>query len=234
LTQKSAGKALVFDLDGTLIDSVPDLHAAIASMLGELGGRVLAQEEVRGLVGDGTRILVRRCLAAAGLSEDLVTEALPRFLVHYERAPVERTRPYPGVLEGLEGFAAQGYRLGVCTNKPQRSTEIILKGLGLDRFFGSVIGGDRLAVRKPDPAHLQAVIDELGIAAADSVMIGDHVNDLAAARGTGSAAILARYGYGTEFPDELRPDREVDHFAELPEAVTALLSLRPCLAACQS
>lgn len=215
-------KALVFDLDGTLVDSIPDLHAAIVPMLRELGGKPLGVEEVRGLVGDGTRVLVRRCLVAAGFSEDLLPEALPRFLAHYEKAPVERTRPYPGVKDTLVVLAGRGYRLGVCTNKPQRATEVILKGLGLDHFFASVIGGDKLPVRKPDPAHLRAVLEELGAAPADAVMIGDHVNDLAAARGAGSASILARYGYGTEFPDELRPDREIEHFSEIPDIVAAL------------
>lgn len=222
-------KALVFDLDGTLVDSIPDLHAAIALMLGELGGKPLGIEEVRGLVGDGTRVLVRRCLVAAGFPEDILPEALPRFVAHYEKAPVGRTRPYPGVKDTLIVLAGRGYRLGVCTNKPQRSTEVILKGLGLDPFFGAVIGGDKLPIRKPDPGHLRAVLDELGAVPADAVMIGDHVNDLAAARGAGSAAILARYGYGAEVPEDLRPDREIGCFSEIPDIVAGLLgeNLRP-------
>jgi phosphoglycolate phosphatase len=211
--------ALIFDLDGTLVDSLPDLHAALLRMLGELGGAPLDLEQVRGMVGDGVKVLVARVLAATGFPEEALPGALARFMAIYESEPVARTRPYPGVAETLAELVGRGYRLGVCTNKPQRPTEAILAGLRLDRFFEAVIGGDRLPVRKPHPGHLLGVLDGLAAEPGAAVMIGDHANDIAVARNAGTAAILVRYGYGRDIPAGLSADQEIDRFPDLPEAV---------------
>jgi phosphoglycolate phosphatase len=214
--------ALIFDLDGTLVDSLPDLQAALNETLREIGKKPISREAVRVMIGDGTAMLVARGLAASGAPADLHDECLRRFLEIYSADPVSRTRPYPGVPEVLAALAADGCRLGICTNKPQTATLAVLRGLRLDGFFSAVLGGDVLPVRKPDPGHLLGAIAALSALPEEAVMIGDSENDVAVAKAAGVPIVLKRYGYARVPPGQLDADIELDAFAELPKALAAL------------
>jgi phosphoglycolate phosphatase len=214
--------ALVFDLDGTLVDSLPDLAATLAVTLGEVGAPALPRETVRGMIGDGTTALVARALAASNLPARLLNECLARFLTLYEAAPASLSRPYPGVLATLRALQAAGRRLAVCTNKPQRATLAVLRGLGLDGFFAAVVGGDVLAVKKPDPAHLLAALDGIGATPGDAIMIGDNEHDVAMAKAAGVPVILVRYGYHRVPLATLAADIQIDAFDALPQAIAQL------------
>jgi phosphoglycolate phosphatase len=214
--------ALLFDLDGTLVDSVPDLAAAVNTVLAEHGLEPLAEPVIAGMVGDGVATLVQRALQARGGGKIALGPAVERYVALYEANATALTRPYPGVAEGLAELARAGVRLAVCTNKPERATRAVLEGLGLARFFPVVLGGDSLAARKPDPAPLLAALDRLGAVPGESAMIGDHRNDVLAARAAGISVIFARYGYGLATLRELRPDAMVDAFGELPSVLRKL------------
>jgi phosphoglycolate phosphatase len=212
---------LVFDLDGTLVDSVPDLSAALNGVLRERGRRAVTAGEVRRMVGDGVAALVERGLAATG-DIDGLADAQARFLATYEAAPAALSRLYEGVPKTLERLRAAGARLGICTNKPQAATMGVLAGLGIAGCFEAVLGGDAVAARKPDPRHLLAVVERLGATPAEAAMIGDNENDYAAARGAGIPIILMRYGYLRAPAESLAPDAWLERFAEIPEAVARL------------
>jgi phosphoglycolate phosphatase len=215
-------KALVFDLDGTLVDSLDDLAAALAAMLGEIGAPALPRDKVRGMIGDGTRALVARALAASNLPATLLDERHARFLALYEAAPAALSLPYPGVVETLHAFREEGRRLAVCTNKPQRATLAVLRGTGLDGFFATVVGGDVLAAKKPDPAHLLAALAGIGATPRDAIMVGDNEHDVAMAKAAGVPVILVRYGYHRVPLARLAADIQIDAFAALPPAVAQI------------
>jgi phosphoglycolate phosphatase len=213
---------LVFDLDGTLVDSVPDLCAALNEMLRERGRPPLSLPQVKRMVGDGASAMVARALAATGLEAIDAGGALARFLEIYEANPVRLTRLYPEVRRTLTELRRRGYGTAICTNKPQRATIAVVEGLGLGDLFDGIAGGDHFPVRKPDPGHLLSLIAELGARRESSVMIGDNENDAAAARAAGVPLILMRYGYARVDPELLAADALLDHFGELPEALTRL------------
>jgi phosphoglycolate phosphatase len=214
----------VFDLDGTLVDTAPDLQAHVNAALGELGCAGLDLEDVRRLVGDGARTLLRRGLErTGGVPGEVDLEALyRRFLERYTADPARDSTIYEGVVEVLGGLRARSVPLGVCTNKAQAPTDRLLAALGLDRFFDAIVGGDALAVRKPDAGHLGAVLERLGARPAQSVMIGDSAHDLAAARALGVPCVLVSFGYTPVPAHELGADRVIDHFEELPAALASL------------
>lgn len=217
---------LVFDLDGTLVDSAPDLHDALNVMLSNEGLRLLSLSEVESIVGDGAAVLVRKALALTGagaVAEDDVRTLTSRFLATYERRPAALTQPYAGVPDTLEVLVEEGFILGVCTNKPEALSRRILRQLELDRFFQAVIGGDSLnGIRKPDPRHLLAAVEALGGVPEEAVMIGDSGNDVAAARALGVPVILRAGGYGPVPAEQLAADAVARHFTELPELIARL------------
>jgi phosphoglycolate phosphatase len=216
-----ASSLLIFDLDGTLVDSAPDLRAALNQMLRERGRPTLSPNEVRRMIGDGAAALVARALAAGG-AEEGDAAALPRFLELYEANATVLTRPYPGVPETLKALRRRGYRTAICTNKPQRAAIAVLQGLRLAGLFDAVAGGDRFAVRKPDPGPLQALIGELGARPERAAMIGDNENDAAAARAAAVPFVLMRYGYARIDPETLAADARLDRFSDLPAALDRL------------
>ena len=146
------------------------------------------------MVGDGARALVERAFAARGAAMD--DRALPAFLVDYGANAAHETQPYPGVHATLRRFAAAGWRMAVCTNKPEAPARLLLDALALAPFFAAVGGGDSFAVRKPDPGHLLATIEAAGSAPSSAVMAGDHHNDMLAASGLGMPSVFAAWGYG--------------------------------------
>jgi len=218
--------ALLFDLDGTLVDSVPDLAAAANRLLAELGRAPLGDAQVATMVGDGVAKLVERVLGARQAGEVPLAPAVARFTALYEADATTLTRPYPDVPQVLAELAAAGVALAVCTNKIEQATRAVLDGLDLARFFPVVLGGDSLATRKPDPAPLTVALDRLGVERADAAMVGDHRNDVLAAEGAGVPAIFARYGYGLATLGALRPAAMIDRFSELPRVLGAVLAGR--------
>ena len=216
------GFLLVFDLDGTLVDSVMDLRAALNEVLRERGHRALSRAEVKHMIGEGVPALVARALAASGADPAEAPMALPRFLEIYEANPTQLSRPYPGVPETLATLRRRGYRTAICTNKPQQATLAVMQGLDLLTLFDGIAGGDRFPVRKPHPGHLLQLIAELGARPEASAMIGDNENDAAAARSAAVPLVLVRYGYARVEPESLAADALLDHFSELPGALERL------------
>ncbi len=215
---------LLCDLDGTLVDSLPDLAAAIDELLEEEGRPGLAPEAVAAMVGDGVPKLIERALAATGgvPAEPALAALVARYLPIYEARMTELTRPYPGAIETLRALKGTGWRLAVCTNKPEAPSRAILAGLGFEGLFEAVSGGDSLPVRKPDPGHLLGLLEGLGAAPGAAVMLGDSANDVRAARAAGLPAIAIAHGYGGTPARELGANRVIECFAELPAALAAL------------
>lgn len=184
----------LFDLDGTLVDSAPDLHAAADRMAARLGLAPYRLDEIVRMIGDGVRALVERALAARGRTFD--EAACEAFVADYAANAAVATAPFPGIPAALDALAARGWRLAICTNKPDAATRALLAALGLADRFAAIGAGDTFPVRKPDPAHLRATLAAAGGDAARAVMIGDHRNDVAAAAGLGIPCIFAAWGYG--------------------------------------
>ncbi len=217
-------RAAVFDLDGTLVDTLPDLHQALAALLREEGLIPPGREEVRRMIGDGARLLVLRALQRAGRNpgECELARWVERYLALYEARGHVDSRPLPGARSTLEILKARGIKLGVCTNKPQKPSEALLEALDLRCLFDAVLGGDRVARRKPDPAHLRELLARLAVSPADAVMIGDSRNDLEAARALGMPVVLLREGYGPDPRCALRPDHWIARLDELPSLLARL------------
>jgi phosphoglycolate phosphatase len=207
-------RLVVFDLDGTLVDSRRDLANATNALLVELGGAPLDEDAVTGMVGEGAGLLVRRALTAAGLDPG-TAGALERFLALYDTRLLDHTRPYPGVTEALDWLRPR-VRMAVLTNKPERATRAVLSGLGLSPYFMELIGGDSMHGRKPDPAGLLHLAAAVGAEPADVLMVGDSAVDLDTARRAGTRICLARYGFGFRIPagdlrdDDLRVDSPLE------------------------
>ena len=187
-------RTLLFDLDGTLVDSVPDLAAVLNRVMAARGLAGFSHAETALMVGDGVAKLVERAFAARGRTPD--AGAIAEYSADYLAHAAVRTRPYPGVVEGLQALSGEGWKLAVCTNKPEAAARSLLTALGLAGYFAAVGGGDSFPVRKPDPAHLLATLRAAGGDPAHAVMAGDHANDVAAAHGAGLPCIFAGWGYG--------------------------------------
>jgi phosphoglycolate phosphatase len=218
-------KAVLFDLDGTLVDSAPDLHVAANLLMTENGRDMLTLAEVTAMIGDGVPKLVERSFAATGdvPDDDELADSSMRFLELYEPHAADLSEPFPGGVECLERLKNDGYTLAVCTNKPYDATMEMLKTLNLDAHLSVVIGGDTLpGIKKPDPRHLQAALEKLGVEATEAVMIGDNANDVNAAKGAGIPVIVCRFGYTNGPPEDLDGDLIIDHFDDLPDAFADL------------
>lgn len=211
---------VVFDLDGTLIDSIGDLAVAVSRLVEERGGRHLGPGEVASMVGEGAHLLIARAFGAAGVDGD-PGEALPRFIEIYDGLLPGTTRPYAGVPEMIRALEAV-VPLAVLTNKPTGVTRKILSLLGLDRSFRGVVGGDGPFRRKPDPDGLLHLVSEAGVVASRALMVGDSTIDLLTAQAAGARACLVRYGFGFAALDRSRL-RGGEAFADLPSDVVALV-----------
>ena len=210
---------ILIDLDGTLVDSVPDLAYCVDAMLHELGMPPRGDTKVREWVGNGVERLVRRALIGkldGEPDEAMYQQALPIFMAFYERNVSQRSHLYPGVAQGLHFIKAAGYRLGCVTNKPAAFTEPLLKDLGIHDYFEIVISGDTLPKRKPDPLPLLHAAEHFGVAPRDALMVGDSVSDVTAARAAGFQIVCVGYGYnhGKNIRDA-RPDAVIDSLAQL-------------------
>lgn len=217
-------QALIFDLDGTLIDSAPDVRASVNRALVAGGRRELTLDETKDLVGWGGRVLVEKALSLTGEpgTEAEIDRYLEDFLGSYADHPIDHTTLFPGVLETLKSFEAADVAMGICTNKPGKTTRPVLEALGLDGFFRVVSSGDAVPHRKPDGRHVLGVVDELGAAPETSAMIGDSENDITAAINAGIVSVAVTFGYAHLPAEELGADALIDHFADLPEALLAI------------
>lgn len=213
--------AVIFDLDGTLIDSAPDIHAASNQVLAADGFAPLTLAQVRSFIGKGVPHLVARLLEASGEAPDGPRHAamVARFTARYESA-VGLTRPYPRVLAALEALAANGLRLGLCTNKPVAPAWAVLRHLGLDHHFNVLIGGDSLPQRKPDPAPLRAALAALGGGLA--IYVGDSEVDAATAAAAGLPFVLFTEGYRKTPVADLPHAAAFADFAALPGIIADL------------
>jgi len=188
-------RLVVFDLDGTLVDSARDLADSVNALIRELGGQALPEPAVIDMIGDGAATLVGRALDAAGVDPH-PPDALDRFLALYDERLLVHTVVYDGMNDAIRNIARVA-RLAVLTNKPARGTARVLAGLGLSGFFGdAVVAGDGPFARKPDPSGLLHLIDGAGATAATTMMVGDSANDLETARRAGTDACLAQWGFG--------------------------------------
>lgn len=215
-------KAVLFDLDGTLIDSAPDLAAALNRLLAREGCRPVTLDQVKMMIGDGVPKLVERGFAAAGraLTPAEIDRLAGRFIPDYEANAAVETRPFPGTLEMLAELSGAGLALGICTNKPEGATREILAAFALQSFFAAVVGGDTVpGARKPSPEPMRALLARLGADPASALMVGDSPNDVAAARAVPIPVIAVRFGYTRVPPDQLGADRLIGHFGELPRAL---------------
>jgi phosphoglycolate phosphatase len=220
----------VFDLDGTLVDSAPDIRAALNRTLAESGLKPVALPAVRRMIGDGAEQLVARGYAARGeaLQGKALERRFRRFLEFYRGDGVATlTRPYPGVVETLATLQAAGFRLGVCTNKPAVATRAVLERLDLASYFAATVSSDEVAVHKPDPSHLKAVLASLDVDARAAVMVGDNKNDVVMARAARVAVVAVAYGYPGQDPASLGADLLIERFDRLPAALRHLRGQEP-------
>jgi phosphoglycolate phosphatase len=206
---------LVFDLDGTLIDSAPDMHRAVNLMLARMGCSPLTLPDIRTMVGDGAAALIARALAARQCVNADPGEALEEFLGHYEADPTAVTQTFPGVPETLERLQAAGLTLALCTNKPMRLTQTIIERLGIGRYFERVVAGDSMPYRKPDPRALMEVLNGLDTPPGATIMVGDSEVDAATAHAANVPFVLMTYGYHRGPIDAISSIATLDHFGEL-------------------
>ncbi len=213
----------LFDLDGTLVDSAPDLAAAVDTMLEQLGRRKAGLENVRQWIGNGASVLVRRALAgkadwepATEKDDALFKDALSMFFFAYEKVNGQHAKLYDGVELCLQRLSDYGCKLGVVTNKPEQFVTPLLQRMGIDQYFRISVGGDTLPQKKPDPAPLIHAMEYLGGTRGTTVMIGDSSADIEAARAASIPCVAVRYGYNFGAPaDSLRADATVDSLAQL-------------------
>lgn len=206
---------VVFDLDGTLIDSAPDMHLAVNRMLAGLDRGPLSLGEIRTMVGDGASALIARALAARQCVTADPGKALAEFLEYYEADPTAVTQTFPGVPETLERLQATGLTLAVCTNKPTRLTQMIIERLGINQYFSRVLAGDSMPYRKPDPRALMEVMSGFDTPAAATIMVGDSEVDAATAHAANVPFVLMTYGYHRGPIDAISSVATLDHFGEL-------------------
>jgi phosphoglycolate phosphatase len=218
--------AVLFDLDGTLLDTAGAIAAALNQALAERHLGPLATSEVRAMIGRGGPILIERALARLGVAMDEAGQAslLQRYFLHYERieaGTVDSARIYPGVSECLPALHRLGLRLAVVTNKQQQFATGLLRRLGLGEWIQVLIGGDTCERRKPDPQPLQLACESLRVETTRALMVGDSINDVLAARAAGLPVVCVPYGYneGTD-PRQLPCDAFIETLAELPELLT--------------
>lgn len=212
-------RLIIFDLDGTLVDSVSDLSCAIDAMLAELGREPAGEAKVRGWVGEGAARLVKRALTGERQGEpdpELAERGLALFFAAYRDRVLDRSRAYTGARELLAWLAERGRRLALVTNKPAEFIAPLLDGLGLGEYFDLTLGGDSLAAKKPDPAPLLHAAQYFGLEADDCLMVGDSGTDIAAAQAAGMPVVAVSYGY--EPSGDVRchaPDAVVDSLHDL-------------------
>lgn len=217
---------IVFDLDGTLIDTAPDLVDTLNVVFAREGLPPVPYESARNMVGGGARAMIARGLEAEGRVMDTAKlEALfIDFIAHYTDHIADRSHPFPGLLDALDDLAASGCRLAVCTNKLERLSLLLLRALKLDDRFATICGQDTFGVQKPDPEVLRRTIAAAGGDPRRAVMVGDSVTDIRTARAAGIPVIAVNFGYSEKPIAEYEPDHVISHYSQLADTVTAIIS----------
>lgn len=219
-------KAVIFDLDGTLIDSLPDVMNALNAVLADNDRRPVTRNEAKLMVGGGAEPLLERAFRVTGdpLASERIPTCVEAFTVYYRAHPATETAIFDGVVAALEELAERGLALGICTNKPHRSALQVLEALSLDLHFSACFGKGSVPFHKPDRRHYVKVAQALGVAPENTLYIGDSETDVATARNAGVPVVLVPFGYSREPAEDLGGDRLIDHFSELPPVVDELLS----------
>ncbi|WP_234635621.1 HAD family hydrolase [Allorhizobium ampelinum] len=213
----AAPATIVFDLDGTLIDTAEDLVASLNHTIAAADLAPLEAEDLSHLVGHGARVMIERAFSLRGrpISEDAFQPLLERFIDHYKDHMPGKSQPYPGLLDALERLDKAGHRLAVCTNKMEGLARPLLEGLNLTDRFAAITGGDTFEMRKPDAGHLLGTIAKAGGDPRRAIMVGDSRNDILVARNAGIPSIAVPFGYSDVPVADLDPDAIITHFNEL-------------------
>ncbi|MBI1187943.1 MAG: HAD hydrolase-like protein [Alphaproteobacteria bacterium] len=223
-----AGAVIAFDLDGTLVDTAPDLVRALNQTLELEGLAPVSVAAVRRIVGHGARAMIAQAATLTGVrfSDERLDALTLRFVDFYRADIAGQSRPFPGAAETLRALRDAGATLAVCTNKRTALSEALLHALGLADWFAAIVGADAATARKPDPRHLIETVTRAGGAIARAVMIGDSSTDVGAARGAGAPIVLVSFGYLDAPAEELGADMVVDSFSEIEGAARRLLTPR--------
>jgi phosphoglycolate phosphatase len=217
-------EAVIFDLDGTLIDSAADLQRALNFTLAEFGRETLALTAVRSMIGEGITMLVKRGFEATGVipNPNELEEAVTRFIHHYDQGLLVHTKLYPGVQKTLKTLLENGRRLSVCTNKTYNQSVAILEGLKISGLFEVVTGGDTTDRRKPDPKPLMRTLEKMEATPATAIFVGDSDIDVETATSAGTLSILVAYGYSNVDIKSLGATHVIDDFSVIPQIIREL------------
>jgi phosphoglycolate phosphatase len=218
---------VVFDLDGTLLDTHADLVASLNYTIAALHLAPVSYDDLTHLVGNGAQVMIERAckLRDYTLAPEELPALLQRFITHYSETMPGLTEPYPGLLAAMDTLKSQGYKLAVCTNKMESLARTLLERLNLTHYFEAITGGDTFPVRKPNAEHLIGTVERAGGDLGRTVMIGDSVNDILVARNAGVPSIAVPFGYSDVGVETLGPSRIISHYDELtPALVQGLLA----------
>jgi phosphoglycolate phosphatase len=217
----SGAAAVVWDLDGTLVDSATDIATSLNRLLGENELAALDDALIKNMIGEGVAVLIRRGFEAHGITPDgkRLESLVERFLVIYSEVATASTRLFPGAREALQSLSDAGLRQAICTNKPEAITRQVLAGLGIADCFDVVIGGDTLPRNKPDPLPLRTALEGLDVAPERSLMVGDSAIDVQTAHAAGVSVAFVTFGYGPGPSHPHKADYLIDDFADLPGVV---------------
>jgi len=215
---------IVFDLDGTLVETAPDLVDTLNVVFASEGLPPVPFEEARTFVGHGARAMITRGLDAEGrkVTPDLLDKLFNDFIAHYTAHVADRSYPFPGVIEALDTLSARGHRFAVCTNKFERQSVMLLDALKLSGRFDAICGQDTFGIAKPDPEVLRRTIHKAGGDPTHAIMIGDSETDILTARAAELPVIAVDFGYSARPVSEYGPDRLISHFGQLSEAIASL------------
>ncbi|NTI61807.1 phosphoglycolate phosphatase [Agrobacterium rhizogenes] len=218
---------VVFDLDGTLLDTHADLVASLNHTIDALHLAPVSYDDLTHLVGNGAQVMIERAckLRDYTLAPEELPALLQRFITHYSETMPGLTEPYPGLLAAMDALKGQGYKLAVCTNKMESLARTLLERLNLTHYFEAITGGDTFPVRKPNADHLIGTVERAGGDLSRTIMIGDSVNDILVARNAGVPSIAVPFGYSDVSVESLGPSRIISHYDELtPALVQGLLA----------
>ena len=215
---------IVFDLDGTLIDTAPDLVDTLNVVFAREGWPPVPYETARNTIGGGARMMIARGIAAEGIAvaPAKLDQLFADFIAHYTEHLADRSRPFPGLTDALDVLASGGCRFAVCTNKLERLSVLLLKQLKLADRFAAICGQDTFGIQKPDPEVLRRTVTAAGGSLPHAIMIGDSVTDIRTARAAGIPVIAVNFGYSERPVSELGPDRIISHFEQLRSAIAAI------------
>lgn len=226
MTPSLAAATIVFDLDGTLIDTAPDLIDTLNVVFEREGLPPVAFDTARNLIGGGAKTMILRGVQLEGrvLAPGRLEELFADFIAHYTDHIADRSRPFPGLIEALDDLTARGARLAVCTNKLEGLSLLLLQQLKLADRFEAICGQDTFGIQKPDPEVLRRTIAAAGGDPRRAIMVGDSATDIRTARAAGIPVVAVDFGYSDKPVAEYEPDRLISHFAELPGSIAAIFS----------